>query len=305
MALHQQYLFGRSYRLQVQAKDGGAAAVYGNQAQGQSPLRVNFEIERDSIPTPNGAKITVFNLSAASRAALGPGYIVSLAAGYDGLVDRIFLGAVQKVTITRQNADIATQMELSDGAGALLGTLFKKDYPPKTTHLATVLSDVAAAMKIDAGIVVGLPDETFGRGLSLHGSCQDILRTLLNKHGLEFTVQNGKLNIMPYHTHLGSAAVVLSESTGLLGVPSAPEKDAVQFEALLNPRLVPGQLVQVVGAQSNIDGFYKLRKVKFTGDTHDQDWKASCEAARVTQPLQTLTPAFGLAYGQAVVAGLI
>jgi hypothetical protein len=299
----QQYLFARVYALTLVPPTGGEPAQFGNLAAGQSALRVAFEVNKGVKTNPNSAKITLYNLNRQARTALGAGYLVALQAGYDGLAEKIFIGTVSKVETARAGADITTTLEATDGQEALLAASFNRSYPSQT-HLAQVLQDVGKAMSVDPGVVLGLPDETFPRGIALHGSCTAVLRKLCHKHGLEASVQNGKLNILPIRAHLGQAAIVLSSKTGMLGVPSAT-KEAVTFDALLNPKLVPGQLVQVVSANTAASGYYKIRTVKIAGDTHGDKWQANCECARLTETVQQLGPAQGFNYAQAVVPGLL
>jgi hypothetical protein len=305
-----QLLFNRRYSLAILGPQGQNALQYGNIGAAQAPLRVAFEVEKTPADAANTGKIALFNLNRQVRAALGPGYKLQLTAGYEGLAEKIFIGLVHKVVVQRQGPDVVTSMECRDGQFGLFEASFNQDYPPgPSTKLAAILSDVAKVMTVDIGVVIGLPDESFPRGITLHGGCRDVLRKLLHKHGLEASVQNGKLNIIPEKYTMGTKAVVISQSTGMIGVPSmsgATNQD-VSFDCLLNPKLVPAQMVQILSDSDNTSGFFKIRTAKYAGDSHDNNWQVSCECARIPKEtlVTSLSPAQGFAFGSAVIPGLL
>ena len=104
-------------------------------------------------------------------------------------------------------------------------------------------------------------------------------------------MQNGQLVVVPITGYRPGEAVVLSSTTGLIGVPEARD-DGVHAQALLNPLIRIGGLVQI--AQSDINqitmqqqglqytpavatvttaaGFYKVLVAEFEGDTRGNPW---------------------------------
>lgn len=303
MMTGQQYLYARAYRLAIGPARGGQGFVYGNTVTATSALRIAFEVEKIAVGAANKGTVELYNVSQATRTAIVRGYQVVLDAGYQGLMQRLLVGTVLKATTKRQGPDIVTTLDVIDGLKSLYYSTLDKTYPKGTT-LAAILADVAQAMDAQPGVVVGLPDKRFARGFHVHGLCRDTLDILCKPHGLEATINNGKLNILPKSGSLGTAAVVLSPQSGLLGIPSVA-LTAVEFDALLNPRLVPGQLVKLVTANVNTSGFFKIRSCKMAGDTHDAKWVVSCQAVRAPGVQRELAPAQGFAYDQAVVPGLI
>lgn len=303
LARTQQYLFSRAYQLTIGPDTGGAAARYGNIGGTSSALRITFEVNKIAAGAANKATIALYNVNVKTRAALVRGYQVVLDAGYQGLVERLFTGTVFKATSSRSGPDIVTSLECIDGLRPLLYSTFSRTYPKRTT-LAQVLGDVAQASEALAGTVMGIPPKVYARGLSVHGTCRDILEELCRPHGLEVSITNGKLNILPKGAHLGTQAIVLSPQTGLLGVPSISQT-SVSFEALLNPKLIPGQRVQLVTANPNTCGIMYIRSCKMTGDTHGQAWQVAAEGVRETTVTSNLKAATGFDFGQAVVPGLL
>jgi len=297
-----QLLYGRAYDLKVGPATGGQGLRFGNTVQSPTALHVAFDITKIAQGAANKGTITLFNVNQKLRTSLVRGYQVSLSAGYLGLMGVLISGTVFKATSQRQGPDIVTTLDVIDGLKALLYSPFDRSYP-KGTALATVLSDVAKAMDVLPGTVMGLPDKKFGRGFVAHGLCRDILETLLTPYGLESQVSNGKLNILPKSATLGTAAIVLTPRSGLLGVPSVAQT-SVSFEAMLNPRLVPGQMVQLITANTNTSGYFKIRSCKMAGDTHGDKWAVACEGVRTTT-VAAQGVAQGFAYDQAVLPGLI
>lgn len=297
-----QLLYGRAYDLKVGPAQGGQGLRFGNTQESRSALHVAFEITKIAQGAANKGTITLFNVNQKLRTSMVKGYQVALSAGYQGLIGQLISGTVFKATSARSGPDITTTLDVIDGLKALLYSPFNRTYA-RGTHLSQILSDVAQAMDILPGTVMGLPDKTFGRGYVAHGLCRDILETLIKPHGLEVQVNNGKLNIIPKNMTLGTSAIVLSPQAGLLGVPSVSQT-SISFEAMLNPRLVPGQMVQLVTANANTTGYFKIRSCKMTGDTHADKWSVACEGVRASN-VKALGAARGFAYDQAVVPGLI
>lgn len=287
-------LYGRAYALTIAPPSSMAANMFGNVDDNQSALRITFEVEKTATLEPNKAKLTLYNLNQEERTSLTVGSNVALDAGYVGLCERLFRGVVHKIKSERRGAEIETTLECLDGAEALTVKTLDKNYPEKT-KLTDVLKDLAEAMGVKPGIVLGIPNMPYPRKLAVSGACVDSLEQILDPLGLEASVQNGKLNIVPLTAHLGVAAVVLSPETGLINVPSV-NGDAIELEALCNPKLVPTQLIKVLSADTASCGFFKIRTCRFKGDTFGQAWDVRLVCSRVRQPVQELIPAAGFNY---------
>lgn len=307
--------FGRSYEITLSAPKSATGWRFGNTIAAQSALRVAFEVKRDSLQTPNTGKITLYNLNPQLRASITEGWQVTLSAGYSGFVDQIFSGEVASasasrgasetmtVSTTRQGPDIATQLQAIDGGTSLLNASFNRAYPAGTT-LAHILKDVGKAMAVQPGVAVGVPNYALTRSQTLSGGCTQVLHALLDRHGIEFSVQNGKLNMIPKGQNLGKTAVVVSQNSGMINVPSSTSA-AAKFESLLNPMLVPGQLAEIQSQSAQASGYYTVRTATFEGDSHGDAWKVTCECERVVDTVLELAPAHGFDYSSAVVPGLL
>src|SRR5271166_3515083 len=101
-----QYLFKRSYSVQIGPPNQTTALQYGTIGTPPSPLRIRFEIEKNLFGTsPNHSKIDIFNLSIQTRQAIKKGYLIQLKAGYNGLIGTIFTGNVFNTKSDREGPD--------------------------------------------------------------------------------------------------------------------------------------------------------------------------------------------------------
>lgn len=304
-----QYLFKRAYSLTLGAPGSTSAIQYSTLSVDPSALRITFDIDKNMIGSSNKAKIQIYNMQAQTRGLITQGYIVALQAGYNNLVKTIFIGSVLNTKADRNGADIVLSLECGDGESAIVNARLDKSYPSGVT-LAQILQDVGVALStatgsqpqgIAAGVAIGIPEVIYNNGFTAHGACRDTLDTLLKPQGVEWNIQNGNLNIIPLPNYDGQTAQVLCSERGLIGVPSRANF-FTQAMSLLNPNLVPGTLIQLISQNTKLNGFYKIRRSHFEGDTHDNaKWNNTMELVQMPNVQQNLTPAKGFDYTPAVV----
>lgn len=296
-----QYLFKRDYSLAIQqGKLDPLAKEYGTLGVNPAPLRIKFDVDKTLFPSPNKCKFEIYNMSSQSRQNIKKGFSVRFKAGYKNLVETLVIGNIANASSKREGADIVTTLECGDGESSIVFAKFSNSYP-ENTPLFKIVQDIAIAMGLDAGPVLGIPEKIFGNGFSFSGTCSDALTKLLRGMDVEWSVQNGAINIIPVKKHNGSSAQIVSQETGLIGVPSN-NVDFVQFTSLLNPKLVPGCPIKLTSRENtSLNGFYKIRRSHYEGDSHDSKWQVACEAIPI--PAVQLTPeSIGFNYAAAVTA---
>ena len=269
-------LWQRYIAVTIGTKGGGEAVKFDG-------LRIVFQVEKTSESTANTAKISVYNLGGRGRAlAEKEKTIVILEVGYGGGIEQLFYGDITRAYISRQGADWVTTMECGDGSEALRSAHIDKSYAPGT-DLKQVINDVAQGLvdrgKVVMGSLLGIESEKAQGGISLSGRNKTILDELTAKQGLEWSVQDNVLQILPKDQDSGLQAVLLTPETGLVGSPVKREVDGglgVEFKALIQPRLTPGRMVRIESRE--VDGDYKLVEVKFAGDTHADAFYAAGKA---------------------------
>lgn len=282
-------LFNRAYQLSIGPKNSaGSSIAYGNTQASKSALRIAFDIAKSSVGTPNTAKVTIYNMAKDNRNVLGKDYLLELRAGYNNLVETLFVGNVTKAVSERNGADIVTVLDVADGEAAISFAFVNKSYGGPVT-LVQILKDVARAMSlatplspdgISAGIVHGIPDVTYARGYTAHGPCRDVLTALLKPQGLEWSVQNAALNIIPIDASSTVEAEIISAKTGMIGLPTLND-ETIQFTSLLNPKLAPGTLVSIESDIADINRICRIRDCKIEGDTHDTKWNLTAQCVPV------------------------
>lgn len=301
--MSQDPLYSRSYRLTLGTLARPNLAIYGNTPAGSvgllpTPLRIEFEIEKTCVAAANKGQVKITNMNDTNRAALRPGIIGTLEAGYAGALQTLFVGGIAKAKTERQGPDIVTTLDMGDAEASIQNTVLDKSYGAGTL-LTQVLTDCCLAMQLPTpaqpdstqfGLALGIPAVRFAKGLTVHGPVRSTLTRLCRTYGLEWSIQNNAIQIIPLKAHNGVTAETLSKDTGLIGVPSF-DGSLCLVQALLNPRLVPGCLIAV--QSKTVNGFFKVRKGKWTGDTHGQPWL--CELESIPMPaLQNYLPSSSL-----------
>jgi hypothetical protein len=262
-------------------------------------LRVTFDITKATGETPNTAAITVYNFSERTRAELQRKPLqVRLDAGYDGQLSRLFVGDLVWCSHEKQGPDWLTKLQLGDGASAYADARISRSYP-RGVNVRDVLNDLVSSMglsmpdgiggfsreALEQGPGASAQDVIgqFNRGVALGGPSSREMTKILKRHGMEWSIQDGRLQILADGTGLRPDEVlVVSQDTGMIGSPTfaAPKDDGtpatLTVKTLLRPELTPGGRVAVQSRA--INGIFRLVSVKHAGDTHGTDWTSELEA---------------------------
>jgi hypothetical protein len=142
-------------------------------------------------------------------------------------------------------------------------------------------------MKVDPGNAASAATaDSFLTGYVAHGRASTELERLLSARGLEWSIQDGRLQVLPKR---GTTAQVvsLSPDTGLVGSPEygTPDKkgaaSVLKVKALLQPQIKPGGKIRIDSA--NIHGvFFRVEEVEHRGDTAGGDWYSDAGATAVS-----------------------
>ena len=286
-----QYLFNRSWAVTIATGNGNIVRNYSSIPVNNvtTALRTQFEFDKNMFGTSNKGKIALYNMSIQSRQLIKKGMFIQVQAGYQGLVKTIFTGIIVTPISKRNGSDIVTIIEAGDAESVIFTLNYDKGYPPGTA-LYQILQDIASKLKaygVNTGIILGIPNETTSNGVNLTGPIRNSLDILLKPHGLEWNIQDGNFNIVPLGATInGTGNVeVVSSLTGMIDVPSS-NNGYVQFKTLLNPKITPGCQIELLSNNTALNGFYKIRRIKIEGDTHDSKWFMDCEAVPIGQTVQ-------------------
>jgi len=276
-------LFGRRVVLQM-----GAIEVDG--------LRISFKVEKDNKPEPNKAEISVWNLSRETRANIVASESVPIAiqVGYGEDIEQIFIGDIMRdgITTTRDGGDWVTTFKAGDGADAYRSARIQESFA-KGAKIEKVLKKLSESLgvgmgnaldKIKQGDIKGGLTEFFG-GTVLSGQSSVELTRMLDSLDMEWSIQDGQLQIVEKGLWNDEAVVVLTPETGLIGSPEPgnrkKDKPAItKFRSLLQPGIKPLRRVQV--KSESVDGIFVVSKVLHTGDIAGQDWYSDCEGLAIS-----------------------
>lgn len=117
----------------------------------------------------------------------------------------------------------------------------------------------------------------FGSGTAIVGNAAEELTTFCRSAELEWSIQDGLLQILDRGTSLDDLAVLLSSESGLIGSPSVDHKGIASATALIQPDLSPGR--KVTFDSLALKGTYRITDVEYSGDTAGTDWHAKLTAA--------------------------
>jgi hypothetical protein len=253
-------------------------------------LKISFEIEKTDKPEANAGKISIYNLSKETHDKICvAGNHCTLKAGYaDETITAVMFGDVVKGIRKKSGPDYITEIEIKDGRASVMAGLASVSYA-KDTNALTIVQDL-----IDA---IGLPskgtdlihnDAVYKGAFSDIGLASDILRKVLNKFELRYTIQNEMIYILKEGEASESTGLRLSPETGLLTIPQpvsdkTTETDTAseapnkwQFKTMLFPQLIPGAACKVESSVINTE--MKILKAKLMGDNWLADFVIDIEA---------------------------
>lgn len=286
--------------------------VQGEKALDLSQMRIKFSLSQSDVQTPNSAVIRVYNLSKETADKVQKEFSrVVLNAGYEnGSFGAIFDGTIKQFRRGRESGtDTYLDILAADGDtcynfGVCNASVPKGNTPRQVLDLATAQagSGVAYAPTL-------LNGTELIRGKVLFGMWRDIVQQTAVSNGSTWSIQNGKIQVIPLDSYLPGEAVVLNTGTGLIGMPEQTE-EGIKMRALLNPKLRIGGLVkldnklinqlfqqspsaapvpynQYAGIQHNSsvtdDGVYRIYVVEHLGDTRGREWYSDMVCLAVDQ----------------------
>lgn len=254
-------------------------------------FRLNFKFDKNLESSPNTGIINIYNLSQESREKFeAKNAICSLDVGYGNELLQLFSGNIAKATTRKSGIDRITEIELGDGEKAYQEAKIDLTFPPGATA-DQIIQKVAFSFKdVVSGGVNAIREfiipkfKSYGTGVILSGTAKDILDSLTKTVGMEWSIQDGELQIIEQQKPTNDESVFLSPTTGLIGSPGKIKADAgknipdggIEFQCLLQPKLKPGRLIEI--ESELISGVYRISKVTHEGDNFAGNWVSKCEA---------------------------
>jgi len=241
-------------------------------------FRLAFSVEKTSDSSSNKASVTIYNLNNDSKAFVEKREgLMRLEAGYEGNLSILFLGDIAKIMTKRSGADIVTVIESGDGELRLANAHIEIGFKGGATD-RQIIDKVISALAVGRGIIKGIQSREYLNGFSYSGRASELLGNITKKQNLEWSIQNGSLQIIPKTDNTGETAVLLNAQTGLLDVPNKTEEGFIA-KSLLNPLLMPGRQVKIESELLTGISIFKIEKARHVGDTREGDWITEVEGA--------------------------
>lgn len=248
---------------------------------------MTFAVKKDLKPQPNTCDLKVFNLTEEHRSAIEQKKTaqVQVEAGYENGTSILFLGTLRTSLSVWQGPDCITALSSGDGEKAIQTA--RVNIPvKKNTKTPDVLKAVAKALGVGDGNLnsalaklkaSGIGD-FFSQGTVLTGSASREMTAICRSCGLTWSIQDGKLQILPLRQSLDGTAINLSPDTGLIGSPTVDNKGVMSCKMLLIPDVLPGR--KLVLKSDRLKGQYRIEEVNSSGDTASTDWYHDIKAKR-------------------------
>lgn len=259
-------------------------------------LRVSFEVKKTAKPETNSCKTSIWNLSPDQRNRISTtDGTMMLKAGHaqDVGLKVLYIGDIAFAEHKRQPPDIVTVLEGQDGFKAMSETRLALSYK-EGTGAKQILKDVLGQFGLAARTTVkqllsDTPDSEYTSGFSATGQGKDVLVKLTSKLSLEWSVQNHEIKLLREGGTDGSAAILISPTTGLIGSPQRRRQQTAgatgyngwSLKCLLQPQIEPGGTVEIESADIPAGSQFRVETITHRGDTHTNAWESQLEVTDV------------------------
>lgn len=262
---------------------------------GKDGFDCKFDIRKDLTGKPNRALIEIYNLtqdhrdSLSERAAKGP-VRVRLDAGYEDGTSRIFEGDLRILYHDkRDGVDFVTTIESGDGDRTVSTARISKSWGPGTP-VSTVIKDIAAALNIGEGNVLGSTagallegfGPTFTGGTAVNGQAFRELARICKSAGIFWSIQDGTLQFLVGDQALSGTAVKVVASSvrdphslvgGMEEAPKIDHKGRLKVKTRIIPGVFPGRKIQLEDKS-----VWRVDKARYHGETRGHAWNIFIEA---------------------------
>lgn len=272
-------------------------------------LDAAFSVVKTLKKEPNTCELTIFGLNKEHRDQLAQADkpTVEIKAGYKGreqesssalaAVDDllgggegassegaglIFLGDVRDVASVYEPPEWVTTLESGDGEKATRFARVNRSFASGTS-VRVVMQKAAEAMGVGIGNAlkkaadVTLLDSggEFLNGVTLSGNAAKEFDRIVKSVGLEWSIQDGVLQILDPGKPLEDTSIILSPTTGLIGSPTIGNDGVVKIRALMNSDIIPGRQIELDSIA--LQGRFRAERCEYTGSKFDDDFYVDIE----------------------------
>ncbi len=301
-------------------------------------LQSSFRVVKTLKKEPNTCELTIYNLSddhrdqiaqtskpvveilagympvesTAGDIDIGAALVAASAAGIQTPPGLVFLGNVRDAHSVYEPPKWITTIESGDGEKATRLSRINKSFTAGTS-LDIVIAEVAKSMQVGIGnalkkaregklLDVGSGKE-FLNSLTLSGQSAKELNRIVKSAGLEWSIQDGVLQLLEPNKPLEDISIVLTPTSGMIGSPQIGNDGIIRVRTLLNSDIVPGRQIEIqskiLSQASSVGGIgviadvnlgldaalglgvanhFRVERVEYTGSNFDNDFYCDIEA---------------------------
>lgn len=261
-------------------------------------LRIAFSINKSLSSTTNSAVVKVWNLGQKNRSLIKDfGDEVTLYAGYreDGGPQVLFIGDTSTVSHIYEMPEIVTILECGDGEKFINQLRVSLSFSSEV-QAQTIISAIARQMGLDFVEFASSDNLVYRQGFKYIGMGKEALQIVCDKLGLQWSIQNNQLQVIPINGTISEPIIQVNQSTGMQGIPQRYTYKALQIynskeqrntgykvNVALNPFILPGSKIDLASTHLSVRGPYRVETVRHEGDTYGALWTSQLECTELLQ----------------------
>lgn len=260
-------LWGKTWALEVIGTNGATRTYEG--------MRLAFSAPRKAGSRTVDASVTVWMPDPALVTSIEEGNVtVRVLAGWrDGGAIEVAQGerVRRTVSFTREGADEVLAFRISGGGTAMLGTVISHSWSSVKTSDA--VEYIRQQLGLAADVIQFGTDVEYSRGYVIAGPAANALSDLCASSGSRWSVEAGRLRVVPLTGYSRVVSDRWTSETGLLQVSGPAGDGLVRASALLRPGLLPKDQIEIV--DERYAGRVNITELVNDGDTHGDTWQTS------------------------------
>lgn len=295
-------LFDRAHRLIIGTPGQDGVIV--------DALRVVFSGKSSRTKTANEATIRIYNLAKTTSDKIAVGQVAQLSAGYLAQIMPIITGDVTRIETYLDGVDRVTELTVHDSMVALRDSKTSISFAPGTSAQA-ILQAVGANFGLPLRMNITGTDKQIVSGFAFNGRTRNAFTEICDYLGLEWSAQQGEIQVMNKGAPYAQQVVYLSPESGLLGSPRPKARDisdkkagkagiaygqdgirrytktdpnakvknrtmyeiqGYQVRALLTGEIYPGAFVHLRSKAMPDGKYFVVDECTYQGDSHGGDW---------------------------------
>ena len=258
---------------------GGLSLIFTDQ-------RCSFTIQKNGNSEPNQGIINLYNLTPDHRARIKEGNAenpakVEFRVGYEGFEEKFDLKTLTISDLVEVNdpfngVDNILIMKLGDGQAALQSKTSNISFKDSSSGeiINSIVSNLAVTVSSKTRQSLDdLGQESFFGGYVAGGDIKKVLDTVLNRFGVDWSVQNDELVLGGEVDE--ATATRLAFDTGLLTEPEILDDGRIKCLGLIQPTVTPESTVFIETKKT--EGFFIVKTAEYVGDTRGNDWLMNIE----------------------------